>query len=412
MSRIGALAWILMLAGTAFGQEPPKALPDLLPGDKSLRPRDIPKTPEHLRPLHASSLRGMDWLQRANQPDGKFLPGFLPALAIKAEGDPFGPQTEAALALLRAARYHNDDRALTLGKQSLLRLLQDTTTDTAQPAIRFTSAPEPFVNRLAACGGLLQAIYELPHPPDDLRIQAGQLANYLRAQIQADGSFLLGVDDPALKVHLLQTCTGPALAGLAAFERHESPAKKNERTVAALYAHHAMWRQSKNPAMVPGISAACRANITAASRPDQAEVQILFEMNDWLINMQYPADPRQPLAGGGFMPWQNGKTANLPPDATTAFYVGSLIDACRVARQMGDQQRDLRYRQGIEQALAFLITLQYTDARVQHYAEWFRPWILGGFFNNHQDGNLRLSSTANATAALVAYLEHLAKSEP
>jgi len=291
-----------------------------------------------------------------------------------------------------------------------LRLLQDTTVDTAQPTIRFTAAPDPFVNRLAACGGLLQAIYELPHPPDDLRTQASQLANYLRSQLQADGTFLLGVDDPALKLHLLHTCTGTALAGLRAYERYELPGKKAERTLAALYAHHALWRQSKNPSMVPGITAACRVHIGPGAAPEQGDVQIVFEMNDWLLAMQYPFDPRQPLWTGGFAPWQNGKSAvNSPPDAVTALYACSLVDAYRVAKSVGDEPRCQRYRQALEQALNFLTTLQYSDARVQHYAEWFRPWILGGIFNSHQDGNLRLSSTANAAAAMAGFLEHVAK---
>ena len=109
------------------------------------------------------------------------------------------------------------------------------------------------------------------------------------------------------------------------------------------------------------------------------------------------------------MPWQDGKSVNLPPEASSAALACSLVDACRVAKKAGDVQRLTRYRQSLEATLAFLITLQYTEARVQHYAEWFRPWIVGGFFNNHQDGNLRLSNTAQATAAMVGYLTHVAE---
>lgn len=408
MCRVAVLALLIVCVSAIRGQEPPKLLPDLSTDKATAARTQKTPLPRHLQPIDASSARGMGWLQRANQPDGKFLSGFIPALAIKADGDPFGPQTEAALALIRAARYHGDDRALVLGKQALLRLLQDTTTDTTQPTIRFTSAPDPFVNRLAACGGLLQAIYELPNPPDDLRGQALQLANYLRTQLQSDGTFVLGADDAGLKLHLLHTCTGPALAGLRAFERFEMPNKKIERTQAALFAHHALWRQSKNPSMIPGMTAACRATIGPGTLPESGDVQIVFEMNDWLLTMQY-SDPRQPQWAGGFMPWQNGKTSNAPPDATSAAYACSLVDACLVAKHVGDVQRLQRYRQSLEQTLTFLITLQYSEARVQHYADWFRPWILGGFYNSPQDGNLRLTSTANATAAMAGYLEHFGK---
>lgn len=415
MKRLAAIAFALALTGHVLGQpaqEPPKQLPKMFADkaadvNKGKTRTEPPRIPPQFQSTFDAGLRGMDWLQRANQLDGKFLPGFLPALAIKAEGDAFVPQTEATLALIRAARYHRDENALHLGKQALLRLLQDTTTDAAQPTIRFTSAPEPFVNRLAASGGLLRAIYELPNPPDDLRAQARQLAGYLYSQTQADGSFVFATDDAGFKRHLVETCTGPALAGLIVFETRTPGMPKSERAVRAAAYYSAAWRQTKSPAMIPEHTAACAEAYLATN--DARFAEAVFEMNDWLLTLQYGGEQRQPLWAGGFMPWQGGKTQNLPPDATSAVYALSLVDACRVAKRAGDAQRLLRYRQSLEASLGFLMTLQYTDARVQHYAEWFRPWIVGGFFNAHQDGNLRLSNSANATAAIVGYLKHVAE---
>ena len=407
MRHLLGIALSFALATAAFGQGAPKQLPDLS-AEKANDVRTA-KIPAHLQPIQMSGARGMEWLQRANQPDGKFLAGFLPALATKAEGDAFVPQTEAALALLRAARFQRDDRAMALGKQALLRLLQDTTTDAAQPAIRFTAAPEPFVNRLAACGGLLRAIHELPNPPEDLRAQARQLASYLNSQVQADGSFALATDDAAFKLYLMQTCTGPALAGLAVHEARMPGTPKSDRAVRATAFYAAIWRQAKTPVMIPDHTAASAEAYLATNDPRFA--QVVFEMNDWLLTQQYSPDPRHPLWSGGFIPWQDGKATNLPPESSSAAFACSLIDACRVAKKAGDAQRLARYRQSLEQTLAFLMTLQYTDARVQHYAEWFRPWIVGGFFNAHQDGNLRLSNTALATAAMVGYLKHVAELE-
>jgi hypothetical protein len=405
MHRVTIFVLTLILAPSLAAQDPPRPLPDLSPA----KPPEARggKLPAHLQPVATSAARGMEWLQRANQPDGKFLPGFIPALAAKAEGEAFLPQAEAAMALLRAAHYERDDRALAIGKQALLRLLQDTTTDAAQPAIRFTAAPEPFVNRLAACGGLLRAIHELPNPPDDLRVQARQLASYLASQIQPDGSFALGVDDAAFKMHLAHTCTGPALAGLAAFETRSPGAAKSDRVLRAAAVYSILWRQSKSPLMIPDHTAAYAESYLAGD--DARLAQVVFEMNDWLLTLQYSADPRHPLWAGGFMPWHDGKASNLPPETSSAFYACCLVDACRVAKRAGDAQRLARYRQSLEQTLSFLVTLQYTDARTQHYADWFRPWIVGGFFNHHQDGNIRLANTAQATAAMVGYLQHVAE---
>lgn len=399
---VAGMAIVLIAASWSVSQDPPRPLPNLT--DDTSRP--LPPLPPRVQPIHLASVRGMDWLERANQPDGKFLPGFLPALAVKPTSDPFMPQTEAALALLRAARFHGADRAAVLGKQSLLRLLQETTTDADQPAIRFTSAPEPFVNRLAACGGLLQAIHEIPSPPDDLRSQAVQLANYVRSRIQDDGRLTVVGDDPALKRFVVQSCSGPALAGLVAHEKAERRA--SDRTAAALHAHFALWRQEKNPHMIPGLTAACQSRVAPGATVEQAEVRMVFEMNDWLLGQQVSVDRRQPGAGG-FVVWRNGQATDLPADASTAVSAMSLVDACRVARLVGDVQRLDRYRRGLESSLHFLLALQYTESRVQHYADWFRPWVLGAFHNHPHDGDVRLSNTACSTAAMVGYLEHVAR---
>lgn len=405
MRHFAVLALLFAMARPLAAQQPPRPLPDFSSVKRAENSKD--RTPSHLQPIQSSAVRGLEWLQRANQPDGKFLSGFNPALAAKIDSDAFLPQTEAALALLRAARFERDDRALALGKQALLRLLQETTTDATQPAIRFTSAPEPFVNRLAACGGLLRAIHELPNPPSDLTTQSRQLASYLISQMQADGSFTLGADDPALKLHLSQTCTGPALAGIVVYQTRTPNLPKTDHVVRAAAYYSTLWRKAKTPLMIPEHTAAYAESYLAGDDPRLA--QVVFEMNDWLLTLQYPGDARRPLWTGGFMPWQDGKATNLPPEASSAAYACSLIDAYRVAKKAGDAQRLARYRQSLEQSLAFLITLQYSDARVQHYAEWFRPWVAGGFFNNHQDGNIRLANTAHATAAMIGYMKDVAE---
>jgi hypothetical protein len=393
----------LLLVQPILGQ-PPRQLPDLSTAPP-FAARSA-KIPAYLEPIHTSGVRGMDWLRRANQPDGKFLAGFNPALAAKTETDAFLPQAEATLVLLRAARFERDERAMALGKQSLLRLLQETTTDAAQPTIRFTSAPDPFVNRLAACGALLRAIHELPNPPDDLRLQSRQLASYLYSQQQADGAFALGVEDPALKLHLAQNCTGAALAGLVAYETRTPGVTKTDRVLRAAAVYFPLWRQSKTPLMIPDHTAAYAEAYLAGG--DARLAQVVFEMSDWLLTQQCDPDPRHPAWAGGFIPWHEGKPTTQPPEASSAAYACSLIDACRVAKKAGDAKRLDRYRQSLERALTFLLALQYNEARVQHYADWFRPWIAGGFFNNPTDGNLRLANTAHATAAMLGYLNHVA----
>lgn len=408
MSRFLGLA-IIVTFGFATAAQEPGIFPAIAIkpiAESPQKPRDLSKLTPLDRHLYLTAVRGMDWLQRSNQPDGKFLAGFLPALAAKAEGDPFMPQVEATIALVRGARFFQDEKALALGKQALLRVLQETMTDQAQPPIRFTSAPEPFVNRLAAAGLILRAIHELPNPPADLVEQGEQLARYLRSQIQADGTFIVTAEEPAIRRHVMQTCIGPALAGLALSCRGEADAWKVDAVRKASGAYLAAWRQDKNPLMIPEHTAAFTAALLKTR--DAALAQAIFEMNDWLLTQQQPRDPRRPHASGGFAPWRDGRLTTLPADAGTSAYAASLADACRAARFAGDSARLERYRTALEAALQFVATLQYTDAHVQHFAEWYRPWVTGGFFNHSQDGNLQLISTAHAVTALTAYLENVA----
>jgi vacuolar-type H+-ATPase subunit E/Vma4 len=59
----------------------------------------------------------------------------------------------------------------------------------------------------------------------------------------------------------------------------------------------------------------------------------------------------------------------------------------------------------LHRCLQFLVRLQYTDANTQHFEEWYRPRLIGGFHASTQDGNLRVDYTQHALSALATYLE-------
>ena len=194
---------------------------------------------------------------------------------------------------------------------------------------------------------------------------------------------------------MTQTCVGPALLGLA-----KSGLAKNELAAGyrAYSVYLAAWRANKNPQMAADLSAAFAEQLSRSSEPSDSQAALakaVFEMNDWLLTMQIPPSKRDPI-GGGFQPWRNGAATNAAPDLGSVPLVGSLVEACRVAKQVGDVNRYQRYRQAAEDGLDFLTSLQYTEARVQHFAEWYRPWILGGFFIGPQDGNLHLAQNQQA----------------
>src|SRR5439155_646668 len=103
--------------------------------------RDISKLPRLQQQMYLTAQRGADWLCRANQADGRFLHGYLPALRAPLEGDHYLRQAGAAFALARCARLLGQERYAAVARQAILTLLLETATDPQDPRVRQTTLP-------------------------------------------------------------------------------------------------------------------------------------------------------------------------------------------------------------------------------------------------------------------------------
>lgn len=362
--------------------------------------RDISKLSPLQQQMYLAAQRGADWLFRMNTSDGRFVYGTVPALKTTLEGDHFLRQAGAAFALARAARFSGDERYTARARQAVLTLLADTAIDPKRPGVRTTTLPPMLVNPLAAAGLLVLAIHELPAPAADLLEQSDQLCAFIQSQQQPDGSLRYAeADDP----EGVNYYPGEALYGLMRSQQHRPAPWKIEVARKAVKFYLPWWRSHKNMAFVPWQTAAyAEAYLRSQEQPFADAV---FEMTEWLCALQYPTlDPRHPYWGGGFMSYADGKAVTTAPQISSASYAEGLAEACRVARKAGDVTRFPRYREALERALQFVTRLQYTDANTQHFTDWYRPALLGGFFASHQDGNLRVDYTQHAVSALVQYL--------
>jgi hypothetical protein len=407
------LAGGLVALSGIYGQERPAApTPPAAPAATAVEQpvREFAKLTPLQQQLYLSAQRGADWLRRANRPDGRFVYGYLPALKAPLEGDHYLRQVGAAFGLARAARFLGDERLAAVARQAVLTLLLDTAPDASDPQVRHTTQPAAVVNRLGAAGLLILAVNELPTPGDDLLEQSEQLCNFIRKQQQADGALATaesaeeaGAADPdAVSVY-----PGMALYGLMLSQRHRPAAWKTDAVRKALAYYRPWWKGHRGAAFVPWHTA---AYVEACLRTSEAAfAEFVYEMNDWLCELQYTQlDPRHPLWIGGFMTWADGKPTAAPPHVGAAAYAEGLAEAARLARAAADVPHYQRYRDAAERCLQFVATLQYTDANTQHFADWYRPVLLGGFFAGHQDGNLRLDYTQHAVGALVQYLAYVA----
>jgi hypothetical protein len=406
-AHLTRLAGFLALGSTAC------VMLSLLRGQDGVPPRSASapaagrkpgRDPSKLQPLqrqfYLSAQSGATWLARMNVTRGRFVPGLLPAVYAPLEHDHPLRQAGAACALARAARYFEDADEAARATQAILSLLEDTAADPATQVRRPTLSAQA-VNPLAAAALLVLAINELPSPGADLLSASEQLCNYLRSQQQPNGTLNTGKDsagDPEAAGY-----PGLALYALMRSQQHRSAAWKTALVRKALPLYLAAWRQHKDRDAVYWQTAAC-AEVYLRTK-DKAFAEAVFEMNDWLCGLQYDRlDPRHPRWLGGFMNWTGDKPAEEAPDIRSALCASSLAEACRVTRQFPDLPRHTRYTDALEGCLRFLTTLQFSEGDTQHFADWYRPRLVGGFHGSHQDGNLRIDYTEHAVAALVQYL--------
>ncbi len=369
---------------------------------------DFSKLPPLQQQMYLSAQRGADWLCRANQSDGRFIHGYLPALRAPLEGDHYVRQVGAAFALGRAARFLHQERYAAVARQAILTLLLETTSDAQDPHVRYTTLPVALINRLGAAGLLTLAINELPSPAEDLLEQSEQLCTYIRKQQLSDGA--LSYADPGSQVGIdpegINYYPGEALYGLMRSQQYRPAAWKIDVVRKALPYYRAWWRAHKSLTLVSWQTAAYTEAYLLTK--EQQFADFVVEMNDWVCGHQYTQlDPRHPLWIGGFRESGEGDAPGSAPQVTSASYAEGLADACRVARQAQDRTRYHTYREALERCLQFLNTLQYTEANTQHFADWYRPVLLGAFFASHHDGNLRIDYTQHAVNALVQYLTYL-----
>jgi hypothetical protein len=360
-----------------------------------------------------SAQRGADWLFRMNGVKGRFLYGYLPALKAEMEGDNYLRQIGAAWTLARAARFTGEERYAARATQAILALLDETVADPDDAQVRHLALSSVVVNRLGAAGLLVLAVNELPAPQADLLEKSEQLCRYIRRQARADGSLRCddsGEDagagaDPAESV---SSYPGPALYALARSQQHKPAPWKLDLLRQAVAYYRPWWKDHKNPAFVPAMTGAfAEAYLLTREAPF---ADMVAEMNDWLCTLQYEQiDPRHLLWLGGFMGCAGGRRVEAAPDVGSAACAEGLAEACRVARAAGDAERHQRYSVALERALQFLVTVQYTDANTQHFADWYRPRVVGAFHASHQDGNVRIDYTQHAVSALVQYLDHVVR---
>ena len=159
------------------------------------------------------------------------------------------------------------------------------------------------------------------------------------------------------------------------------------------------WRQDRHVAMVSWHCQAATSLYHLAPCRELAE--FVFELNDWLIDLQpqVAAEPDRLGEFGDPLRPQHG----MPHASATAVYLEGLADARDIARAVGDHGREQRYETAIALALRSLRQLQFRDWRCTWYLE--RPErVLGALRCNAHDNTIRIDNCGHALAGLAKLL--------
>lgn len=395
----------LSLPGLSASPTPPSLPGSLLPvdarqpvGNVRATPataawaRQLEQDPRALSPLAnqvlQASRRGCDWLVRANTTKGIFTSGIDPATATEPPATPMG-QVKAAWSLARASAAFGDERYEMRALQALLACLEETLEEAGDPQARHTAAPSVVISRPAGTACLLAAICALEKPPAELLDKADQLARYLSKPA------VLAAMAAASKVEP----STPFLAAhaLLSSNRHRPASWKLDAARAAVGVQVPAEQQA-------GAAAWMLMATSDLAKHDSAASQRVGSLAQSLISRQMDkVDARHP---GWFGGWSSGRTlANgeleAPTCVASAEAIWALAEAATVARQEGDLNLHQKLKDGMDRGSQFLLQLQLTDANTQHFAEWFRPKLAGGFRPGPGSTTLTLDQNHAALAALL-----------
>jgi AMMECR1 domain-containing protein len=128
-----------------------------------------------------------------------------------------------------------------------------------------------------------------------------------------------------------------------------------------------------------------------------AWAEFVFEMADWLLNLQLDRATKPREFAGAFL------APGSAPGASTAVFTEAIVRACGVARDLGLADRYSRYRKSSLLSLGFLFRLQITEQLAFMFS---KPALaIGGTPHSLQDFTIRCDFDQHLITALRSALE-------
>lgn len=352
------------------------------------------------RSVRAAARRSTAWLTNNLSREGRLNYGYLPAKSQPSQLNNMIRQWMATVALNRAAKVSHDARLwdqVRLNTEYNLKHYYHLQDDLGLIYRR----PETIKLGAISLAGL--ALLENYHAPK-YREQELALRRTVDSLWRPDGAFRTFVRPPSRNDNQ-NFYPGEALLYWASIYTRD-PSPDLLRRFMASFQYYRTWHlnaANRNPAFVPWHTQAYYLMWTITKDPNLQ--QAIFEMNDWLLGVQQ-WDLRNNYRDvlGRF--YASGGRYGPPHASATGVYLEGLVDAFKLAREVGDRGREDRYRRAIIGGLRSAMQLQFVDDIDMFYVPaGKRDQVRGGIRTTVYNGDIRSDNVQHNLMAMLKVLK-------
>jgi hypothetical protein len=306
-------------------------------------------------------------------------------------------QWMATVALIRYAEYHADERIRRLAERNIdYNLAHFYHNEGALGVIEWDQKVKLGAVALAAIALIehpnrakwAEEELSLRHTIDSLWHEDGFFSTFLKPSGRNDNQNFY---------------PGEALLLWALLYEREQDSELLERFMTS-FRYYRAWHlnpRNRNPAFIPWHTQAYF--IVWQLTGDEALRDFVFEMNDWLLDMQQWEEATYEDERGRF--YDPERPFGPPHASSTGVYIEGLIDAYRMAKETGDKSRSEAYRVALVRAMRSLLQLQFVDDVDLYYIpESERRYVRGGLRTTVYNNEIRIDNVQHPLMGILKVL--------
>lgn len=341
------------------------------------------------------------WMFNNLQPNGRMTYTYYPSSGTEARSNNMIRQWMGTVAMGRAARLHPEKNLFPRVEQNIqYNLDQFYKSEGELGWIEYRG-----MAKLGAAALAMISLIESPAREKFASYEKG-LYNLTLNQWQPSGEFhCFYKPEERAQDNLHNFYPGETLLSWAfLYEQNKDP-ELLEKAMKS-FRYYKEWHiKNRNPAFIPWHTQAYYTLWQQTKNEDLKDW--IFEMNDWLVDtMQANSRVAYDDTIGRF--YAPGENFGVPHASSTGVYIEGLIDAFALAREIGDQKHEEKYRKSIILGLRSSMQLQFQDDQDMFYAT-NKQRLRGGMRTTVYDNEIRVD---NVQHVLMGVQKVLARFKP